>query len=125
MTDKTNRRDFLKATGAAAAVAGAGLPIRPAQAKEKAGVSAHKPLTKVNCFSEDGELKEVIFGTMEEFRLPAYNPEEVVTPLEAERLRKEVDSLRPRIKVHAFPYYEVGKIGGSLRCNTCPIYREG
>ena len=55
----------------------------------------------------------------------AINPEEVVMPLEAERLRKEVESLRPRIKVHAFPYYDVGKIGGSLRCNTCPIYREG
>jgi len=55
----------------------------------------------------------------------AINPEEVVMPLEAERLRKEVESLRPRVKVHAFPYYNVGKIGGSLRCNTCPIYREG
>jgi N-dimethylarginine dimethylaminohydrolase len=55
----------------------------------------------------------------------AINPEEVVMPVEAERLRKEVEALRPRIKVHAFPYYEVGKIGGSLRCNTCPIYREG
>jgi N-dimethylarginine dimethylaminohydrolase len=55
----------------------------------------------------------------------AINPEEVVMPLEAERLRKEVEGLRPRIKVHAFPYYKVGKIGGSLRCNTCPIYREG
>ena len=55
----------------------------------------------------------------------AINPEEVVMPREAERLIKEVEALRPRIKVHAFPYYHVGKIGGSLRCNTCPIYREG
>ncbi len=55
----------------------------------------------------------------------AINPEEVVMPMEAERLRKEVETLRPRVKVHAFPYYDVGKIGGSLRCNTCPIYREG
>ena len=55
----------------------------------------------------------------------AINPEEVVMPVEAERLRKEVEALRPRVKVHAFPYYDVGKIGGSLRCNTCPIYREG
>jgi len=55
----------------------------------------------------------------------AINPEEIVMPLEAERLRKEIEALRPRIKVHAFPYYQVGKIGGSLRCNTCPIYREG
>ncbi len=55
----------------------------------------------------------------------AINPEEVVMPKEAERLRKEVEGLRPRVKVHGFPYYHVGKIGGSLRCNTCPIYREG
>ena len=55
----------------------------------------------------------------------AINPEEVVMPKEAERLIKEVEALRPRIKVHAFSYYDVGKIGGSLRCNTCPIYREG
>ena len=55
----------------------------------------------------------------------AINPEEVVMPKEAERLIKEVEALRPRVKVHAFPYYHVGKIGGSLRCNTCPIYREG
>ena len=54
----------------------------------------------------------------------AINPEEVVMPLEAERLRQEIENLRPRIKVHAFPYYHVGKLGGSLRCNTCPIYRE-
>ena len=55
----------------------------------------------------------------------ALNPEEIIMPAEAERLRKEVEALRPRVKVHAFPYYDVGKIGGSLRCNTCPIYREG
>ena len=53
----------------------------------------------------------------------ALNPEEVIMPVEAERLRKEVEALRPRIKVHAFPYYDVGKIGGSLRCNTCPLVR--
>ena len=46
-------------------------------------------------------------------------------PAEADQLIKEVEALRPRIKVHAFPYDRVGKIGGSLRCNTCPIYREG
>jgi N-dimethylarginine dimethylaminohydrolase len=55
----------------------------------------------------------------------AINPEEVVMPKEAERLIKEVEALRPRIKVHAFPYATVGRIGGSLRCNTSPIYREG
>jgi len=54
----------------------------------------------------------------------AINPEEVIMASEAERLKREVEALRPRIKVHTFPYYEVGKIGGSLRCNTCPIYRE-
>ncbi|MCZ6855914.1 MAG: hypothetical protein O7G86_18520 [Gammaproteobacteria bacterium] len=43
-------------------------------AKEKNAVSDHKPLSKVNCFSEDGELKEVIFGRVEGFRLPAYDP---------------------------------------------------
>ena len=42
---------------------------------------------------------------------------------EAERLRQEIEKLG--IKVHHFPYYDVGKIGGSLSCNTCPIYREG
>ena len=46
-----------------AAVAGAGLPIQSAQAQEKADVSGHKPLSK-----------QGIFGTMEVFRLPAYNP---------------------------------------------------
>lgn len=55
----------------------------------------------------------------------AINPEEVIMPSEAERLRTEVEALRPRVKVHTLPYYEVGKIGGSLRCNTCPVYREG
>jgi len=52
----------------------------------------------------------------------AINPEEVVMATEAKRLRKEVEKLG--IKVHHFPYYEVGKLGGSLRCNTCPIYRK-
>jgi N-dimethylarginine dimethylaminohydrolase len=55
----------------------------------------------------------------------AINPEEIVIATEAERLREEVAALRPRIKIHHFPYYDVGKLGGSLRCNTCPIYREG
>jgi len=36
-------------------------------------MSEYKPLTKVNCFSEDGELKEVIFGRVEDLRLPKYN----------------------------------------------------
>lgn len=52
------------------------------------------------------------------------NPEEVLMASEATRLRKEIEKLG--VKVHHFPYYEVGKtFGGSLRCNTCPIYREG
>ncbi|MDP6556098.1 MAG: twin-arginine translocation signal domain-containing protein [Pirellulaceae bacterium] len=67
------RREFLKATGAAAAVAAAGTPIASAQVQEKA-VSNHKPLTKVNCFSEDGELKEVIFGRVDDLSLPEYAP---------------------------------------------------
>ena len=29
----------------------------------------HKPLSKVNCFSEDGELKEVIFPRRQDRRL--------------------------------------------------------
>lgn len=52
----------------------------------------------------------------------ALNPEEVIMAQEAERLIKEVEALG--VKVHKFPYYEVGEIGGSLRCNTHPIYRE-
>lgn len=52
------------------------------------------------------------------------NPEEVLIASEAERLREEIE--KQGVKVHHFPYYEVGKtFGGSLRCNTCPIYREG
>ena len=52
------------------------------------------------------------------------NPEEVLIASEAERLRKEIEKLG--VKVHHFPYYEVGKkFGGSLRCNTCQVYREG
>ncbi|MHC4177822.1 MAG: hypothetical protein ACYSWU_09960, partial [Planctomycetota bacterium] len=52
------------------------------------------------------------------------NPEEVLMATEAERLRKEVEKMG--VKVHHFPYYDVGKtFGGSLRCNTCPIYRVG
>ena len=39
MTDKLNRRDFAKVTGAAAAVAATGLSIPATQAKEKKTVS--------------------------------------------------------------------------------------
>jgi len=35
--------------------------------------------------------------------------------IEAKQLRKEVEALRPRIKIHHSPYYWVGKLGGSLR----------
>ena len=52
----------------------------------------------------------------------AINENEVILPVEAERLIKEVKALG--ITVHAFPYLEVGEIGGSLRCNTHPIYRD-
>ena len=67
MNDMT-RRGFVRATGATAAAAAVGLPAASTLAREGAR-SNHKPFTKVNCFSEDGELKEVIFGTMEGFRL--------------------------------------------------------
>ncbi len=40
---------------------------------------------------------------------------------EAGRIADEVEKLG--IKVHRFPYYDVGKVGGSFRCNTCPIFR--
>jgi len=71
---KTDRRSFIKTSaGAAAAVALAGT-VAEANAEEKKAVSDHKPLSKVNCFSEDGELKEVIFGRVDDFRLPEYDP---------------------------------------------------
>ena len=52
----------------------------------------------------------------------AINENEVIMPEEATRLIKEVEKLG--MTVHAFPYLEVGEIGGSLRCNTHPIYRD-
>jgi hypothetical protein len=73
MKENLTRRDFAKLIGAAAATAVVGIPAASSHAKRNT-LSKHKPFTKVNCFSEDGELKEVIFGTMEGFRLPAYNP---------------------------------------------------
>ena len=73
MKDDMTRRDFVKASGAAATVAVVALSTASSQAKEKT-VSIHKPLTKVNCFSEDGDLKEVIFGRVDDFRLPEYAP---------------------------------------------------
>lgn len=69
MPANMTRREFAKTTGLAAAAAAVCISAGPSQAQEKTGPS-HKPLTKVNCFSEDGELKEVIFGTMEGFRRP-------------------------------------------------------
>ena len=62
-----------------------------------------------------------------ELKLPniiALNPEEVIIPAEAERLIAEIKGLGLGIKVHKFPYGKVGEIGGSLRCNTHPIYRD-
>lgn len=52
----------------------------------------------------------------------AINPEEVIMAQKSVRLIKEVEALG--VKVHKFPYYEECEIGGSLRCNTQPIYRE-
>ena len=37
-------------------------------------MSTHKPLTKVNINSEDGELKEVIYGMPDDLIVPEYNP---------------------------------------------------
>ncbi len=51
----------------------------------------------------------------------ALNPEEVIMAEEAGRIADEVEKLG--IKVHRPPYCDVGKVGGSFRCNTCPIFR--
>ena len=64
---KTDRRKFMK-TGAALAASLAvplsAVPARgaAAQAKGNAAASDFKPMTKVNCFSEDGELNTVCLG---------------------------------------------------------------
>ena len=52
----------------------------------------------------------------------ALNPEEVIMAREAERLAAEVERLG--IKVHRLPYGGVGRIGGSFRSNSCPLFRE-
>lgn len=54
----------------------------------------------------------------------ALNPEEIIMAVEAERLIAEIEGLDLGIKIHKFPYGKVGEIGGSLRCNTHPIYRD-
>ena len=75
MQDSANRRNFLKATGGAAALSLAGMGSRAvANEKEKQTLPEFKPLTKVNCFSEDGELKEVIYGRYDDLRIPEYDP---------------------------------------------------
>ena len=75
MSDQaTNRRDFLKATGATTAAIAVGTSLKTSAAKGNKNVSAHKPLTKVNCFSEDGELKEVIYGRLDNMVFPKYDP---------------------------------------------------
>ncbi|OAN17809.1 hypothetical protein A3K86_02500 [Photobacterium jeanii] len=55
----------------------------------------------------------------------AISPTELVMATEAKRLREAIKAARPELTIYDFPYYEVGKIGGSLRCNTQPIFREG
>jgi N-dimethylarginine dimethylaminohydrolase len=55
----------------------------------------------------------------------AISPTEVVMATEAKRLREAVQAARPELTIHHFPYGEVGAIGGSLRCNSHPIFREG
>jgi hypothetical protein len=44
------------------------------EAKGGGIVSDYQPLEEVNVHSEDGELKEVISGRVDDFRLTAYNP---------------------------------------------------
>ena len=74
------------------------------------------------------ERKWVVMNTQESAlklaNIIALNPEEIIMPAEAERLIGEVENLGLNIKVHKFPYAKVGEIGGSLRCNTHPIYRD-
>jgi hypothetical protein len=69
-----DRRKFIKTSAGVAAAAAIASHVPMTMAQEKKTLSNHKPLSKVYCFSEDGELKEVIFGRVDDFRLPAYNP---------------------------------------------------
>lgn len=74
--------------------------------------------------------KQWIQMTLDEAKLKlgnfiAISPTEIVMATEAKRLREAIASARPELTIYHFPYYDVGKIGGSFRCNTQPIYREG
>jgi N-dimethylarginine dimethylaminohydrolase len=66
MKDDITRRDFVKATGAAAAVAAAGLSLQPSQAKEEASAK----LLPLRQKTEFGTLREVILGRTEEAAFP-------------------------------------------------------
>lgn len=60
----------------------------------------------------------------------AISPREILIAEEATEVIKEIDRLNAQkiiggeIIMHQFPYKAVGDIGGSFRCNTCPIYRH-
>lgn len=74
--------------------------------------------------------KQWIQMTLEEAKLKlgnfiAISPTEIVMATEAKRLREAIAAARPELTIHHFPYYDVGKIGGSFRCNTQPVFREG
>jgi N-dimethylarginine dimethylaminohydrolase len=55
----------------------------------------------------------------------AISPTEIVMATEAKRLREAIQAARPEVTIHHFPYAEVGALGGALRCNIQPIFREG
>ena len=69
-----NRREFLKAASATTAAFAISSSATVTKAQEPNNVSDHQPLKKVNCFSEDGELKEVIYGRLDNFVIPKYDP---------------------------------------------------
>ena len=80
MTDKLNRRDFAKATGAAAAIVATGLPLSSANAQEKKVVSESKELVPgmaaqgkgIKCYVESdyAPLKACVVG----------NPSSIIIP---------------------------------------------
>ena len=69
MENNLSRRDFVKATGAAAAVAAAGLSIQSSQAKEKEEKTSVKTLP-LRQKTEFGTLKEVVLGRTDKAAFP-------------------------------------------------------
>ena len=66
MKDDITRRDFVKATGAAAAVAAAGLTLQSSQAKEEASAK----LLPLRQKTEFGPLREVVLGGTDKAAFP-------------------------------------------------------